>query len=135
MAKVKTEKTGVLSPRAAKVRKVAKTQKSPKVVAKVAKMSVKKNTKKVPPKPAPTHPKTSIMVEDAFATLKNRKGHTLAAIRNFIAATYKIDVNKNKRIQKNIKKCISDEFNAGRVRMVDSEEDEISYRNRFALVK
>merc|ERR1712080_403830 len=46
-----------------------------------------------PKKPA-LHPKTSVMVAAAIAALKDRKGSSLAAIKKYIAANYKVDIVK-----------------------------------------
>lgn len=80
------------------------------------------------------------MVAEAFSTLKNRKGHTLAAIRKFVAENYDCEVTK--QIQTNIKKYIREEFEAGRIKMVgvgesddDQTEAEINFKKRFALKK
>lgn len=46
------------------------------------------------PKAKPTHPKTSEMVNTAIKTLKERGGSSLQAIKKYIAANYKVDVEK-----------------------------------------
>lgn len=46
------------------------------------------------PKSAPTHPPTQQMVDAAIKTLKERGGSSLLAIKKYIAATYKVDVQK-----------------------------------------
>merc|ERR1711920_1213453 len=51
----------------------------------------KKATK--PKKPA-DHPKCSVMVAAAIAALKDRKGSSLAAIKKYIGANYKVDLVK-----------------------------------------
>lgn len=80
------------------------------------------------------HPPTSEMVHDALKVLKKRKGLTLAAIRNHVATKYKCVVNKS--LQYNIRKYLTNEFEAGRIRMVGAEaDDEIKFTNRFALAK
>lgn len=80
------------------------------------------------------HPPTSEMVHDALTVLKNRKGLTLAAIRNHIATKYKCKVNKP--LQNHIRNYLTKEFEAGRIQMVGAEDDEeIKFTNRFALVK
>lgn len=59
-----------------------------------------KKTKKAPaagskkPKSTPTHPPTQQMVDAAIKTLKERGGSSLLAIKKYIAATYKVDVQK-----------------------------------------
>merc|ERR1712045_822578 len=52
--------------------------------------------KKAPAKPRakPTHPKTSEMVVAAVKALKERTGSSLAAIKKYIAANYKVDIVK-----------------------------------------
>lgn len=55
----------------------------------------KKVVKKVvKPKAKPSHPPTSEMVNNAVKTLKERGGSSLQAIKKFIAANYKVDVEK-----------------------------------------
>lgn len=46
------------------------------------------------PKAKPTHPPTSEMVSTAIKTLKERGGSSLQAIKKYIAANYKVDVEK-----------------------------------------
>lgn len=56
---------------------------------------VKKVVKKVvKPKAKPSHPPTADMVNNAVKTLKERGGSSLQAIKKFIAANYKVDVEK-----------------------------------------
>lgn len=55
---------------------------------KVVKAVVKK------PKAKPSHPPTSEMVNTAIKTLKERGGSSLQAIKKYIAANYKVDVEK-----------------------------------------
>lgn len=45
-------------------------------------------------KAAPSHPKTSDMVNAAIKNLKERGGSSLQAIKKYIAATYKVDTEK-----------------------------------------
>jgi hypothetical protein len=45
-------------------------------------------------KAAPSHPKTADMVNAAITNLKERGGSSLQAIKKYIAATYKVDVEK-----------------------------------------
>lgn len=58
----------------------------------------KKVVKKVPaakkPKTKPKHPPTSEMVDAAIGALKERGGSSLLAIKKYVAATYKVDVEK-----------------------------------------
>lgn len=63
---------------------MAETVATPKKVVK----TVKK------PKAAPTHPTTSVMVTTAIKTLKERGGSSLQAIKKYIAANYKVDVDR-----------------------------------------
>lgn len=46
------------------------------------------------PKTAPNHPKVSEMVNTAISTLKERGGSSLQAIKKYIGAHYKVDVDK-----------------------------------------
>merc|ERR1712079_292377 len=46
------------------------------------------------PKAKPTHPPTSAMIAAAIKALKERNGSSLAAIKKYIAATYKVDAVK-----------------------------------------
>ena len=46
------------------------------------------------PKAKPSHPPTSAMVVAAIKALKERSGSSLAAIKKYIAANYKVDVVK-----------------------------------------
>merc|ERR1712018_283565 len=53
-----------------------------------------KAKKAAKPKAAPTHPKTTVMIVAAVTALKDRKGSSLAAIKKYIAANYKVDTVK-----------------------------------------
>ena len=53
--------------------------------------AVKKAAK--PKKPA-EHPKCSVMIAAAITALKDRKGSSLAAIKKYIGANYKVDLVK-----------------------------------------
>merc|ERR1711981_1379453 len=53
-----------------------------------------KAKKAAKPKAAPTHPKTTVMIVAAVKALKDRKGSSLAAIKKYIAANYKVDTVK-----------------------------------------
>lgn len=56
-----------------------------------------------------THPPTSIMVNSAIESLKERGGSSLQAIKKFIAATYKIDAEKlSPFIKKYLKNAVVD---------------------------
>ena len=54
----------------------------------------KKAVKAKKPKTAPSHPPTATMVTAAIKTLKERGGSSLQAIKKYIAANYKVDVEK-----------------------------------------
>jgi histone H1/5 len=61
----------------------------------VAEKKVKKaSTAAKKPKTKPNHPPTSEMVDAAIGALKERGGSSLLAIKKYIAATYKVDVEK-----------------------------------------
>lgn len=69
------------------------TAAAPAIVAeKKAKKAPAAGSKK--PKSTPTHPPTQQMVDAAIKTLKERGGSSLLAIKKYIAATYKVDVQK-----------------------------------------
>lgn len=53
-----------------------------------------KSAKPKKPKTAPSHPKVSDMVNTAISTLKERGGSSLQAIKKYIGAHYKVDVDK-----------------------------------------
>merc|ERR1712203_332998 len=53
-----------------------------------------KARKAAKPKAKPTHPKTTVMIVAAVKALKDRKGSSLAAIKKYIAANYKVDTVK-----------------------------------------
>ena len=73
------------------------------------KSPVKKVAKKAAPKKPAAHPPTSEMVKAAIAGLKERKGSSLAAIKKYIAANYKVDVEKLAPfIRRFIKKAVAD---------------------------
>ena len=60
------------------------------------------------PKKAADHPPVAVMVDAAIAALKERSGSSLAAIKKYIAANYKVDVAKLKTFIKNyIKKSVA----------------------------
>lgn len=46
------------------------------------------------PKVKPNHPPTAEMVDAAIGTLKERGGSSVMAIKKYVAATYKVDVEK-----------------------------------------
>lgn len=68
------------------------------VAVQVAAASPEKKVKKAAatktPKTKPNHPPTSEMVDAAIAALKERGGSSVLAIKKYVAATYKIDVEK-----------------------------------------
>ncbi|XP_015108282.1 histone H1 [Diachasma alloeum] len=70
----------------------------------------KKATKAKNPKPKPTHPSTSDMVNTAVKTLAERNGSSLQAIKKYIAANYKIDTTKHALF---IKKYLKSAVTAG----------------------
>ena len=62
-------------------------------------------------KPAakPTHPPVAEMVNAAITTLKDRKGSSLAAIKKYVASTYKVDAAKLAPfIRRYLKKAVVD---------------------------
>ena len=68
-------------------------------------------TKKVAKKPAkkPEHPPVAAMVNAALTNLKERKGSSLAAIKKYVAATYKVDAVKLAPfIRRYLKKAVTD---------------------------
>ena len=84
-------------------------RKSPVKNSPVKKSPVKKVAKKAAPKKPAAHPPTSEMVKAAIAGLKERKGSSLAAIKKYIAANYKVDVEKlSPFIRRFIKKAVAD---------------------------
>lgn len=60
----------------------------------VAEKKVKKVSAVKKPKTKPNHPPTSEMVDAAIAALKERGGSSVLAIKKYVAATYKVDVEK-----------------------------------------
>lgn len=74
-------------------------------------MSAAAATPKKAKKPAKKadHPSTASMVNAAIKNLKERKGSSLAAIKKYIAANYKVDVNKLAPfIRRYLKKAVAD---------------------------
>ncbi|GFG31601.1 hypothetical protein Cfor_01693 [Coptotermes formosanus] len=65
------------------------TAKKPKTSATVAGGGAAKK-----PKAKPSHPKTSVMVNNAIKELKERSGSSLQAIKKYISANYKVDAEK-----------------------------------------
>lgn len=77
-----------------------------KVASPVKKASPKKRAKK-PSKPR-AHPPTREMVRTAIANLKDRKGSSLQAIKNYIASNYRVDMARmNPHIKASIKAQVS----------------------------
>ena len=77
--------------------------------AAAAPAKTKKAAKPRKPKVAASHPPTSSMVKNAIKTLKERKGSSLAAIKKFIAANYKVDpVKIAPFIRKYLKKAVEE---------------------------
>ena len=64
---------------------------APAAVATPKKAAAPKDKK---PKTKPSHPPTADMVNAAIKELKERNGSSLQAIKKYIAATYKLDVDK-----------------------------------------
>lgn len=64
------------------------------VASPVAEKKVKKVAAAKKPKTKPNHPPTSEMVDAAIGALKERGGSSLLAIKKYVAATYKVDVEK-----------------------------------------
>lgn len=59
------------------------------------------------PRAKPTHPRTAEMVNAAIATLKERGGSSLQAIKKYVAGTYKVDVEKQSSfIKKYLKSAV-----------------------------
>ena len=68
----------------------------------------KKTAKKAPAK-KPDHPPVAAMVDAALAALKERKGSSLAAIKKYVAANYKVDAVKLAPfIRRYLKKAVAD---------------------------
>ena len=68
----------------------------------------KKAVKKAPAK-KPDHPPVATMVDAALAALKERKGSSLAAIKKYVAANYKVDAVKLAPfIRRYLKKAVAD---------------------------
>ena len=71
--------------------------------------SPKKAVKAKKPAKKADHPPVAAMVNAAIAGLKDRKGSSLAAIKKYIAANYKVDVNKLAPfIRRFLKKAVAD---------------------------
>lgn len=71
--------------------------------------SPKKAVKAKKPAAKPTHPPVAEMVNAAITTLKDRKGSSLAAIKKYVASTYKVDAAKLAPfIRRYLKKAVED---------------------------
>ena len=71
--------------------------------------SPKKATKAKKPAKKADHPPVASMVNAAITNLKDRKGSSLAAIKKYIAANYKVDVAKLAPfIRRYLKKAVAD---------------------------
>ena len=71
--------------------------------------SPKKAVKAKKAKVAPSHPPVAQMVNAAISTLKERKGSSLAAIKKYMAANYKVDAAKlSPFIRRYLKKAVTD---------------------------
>ena len=68
-----------------------------------------KKAKAKKPAKKPDHPPVASMVNAAITNLKDRKGSSLAAIKKYIAANYKVDVAKLAPfIRRYLKKAVAD---------------------------
>ena len=102
----------------------------------VPKSAESKTTKKVlgankdkpKPKPKPTHPKTSDMIIEAIKSLKNRKGSTLQAIKNYMASEYSVDPKKLAYL---IRKYVLEAVKSGELIQLNG----IGLQGRFKLSK
>lgn len=145
MSKVvlKTKEDSAAAETTMKKRRISKRVPAKKVD--VEKVAVKKaDGKKVDGKKVPSKGKenikpsiekirnqsTSEMVSDALQKIKNRKGFTLASIRNYILKKYSTKLNKLR--QNNMKRFMHDEFEAGRLTMVGFDGDKLNLSKRFA---
>lgn len=71
--------------------------------------SPKKKVAAKKPKAVPSHPPVAQMVNGAITGLKYRKGSSLAAIKKYMAATYKVDTVKlGPFIRRYLKKAVTD---------------------------
>ena len=69
--------------------------------------AVPKAKKPAAPKKVAEHPTVAVMVNAAIVALKDRKGSSLAAIKKYIAANYKVDIAKIAPfIRKYLKKAV-----------------------------
>eukprot|EP00824_Muranothrix_gubernata_P016790 TRINITY_DN34545_c0_g1_i1.p2 TRINITY_DN34545_c0_g1~~TRINITY_DN34545_c0_g1_i1.p2 ORF type:complete len:140 (+),score=46.07 TRINITY_DN34545_c0_g1_i1:108-527(+) len=67
------------------------------------------STKKKKKKATPNHPKYAEMVTEAVATLNDRTGSSVAAIRKYILQSYPIpdDVNFKTQLRMGLRRCVS----------------------------
>ncbi|XP_017461911.1 PREDICTED: histone H1E-like, partial [Rhagoletis zephyria] len=60
------------------------------------------------PKAVPTHPPVAAMVKSAIGSLKERNGSSLQAIKKYIAANYKVDIERvSPFIRKHLKVAVT----------------------------
>lgn len=68
----------------------------------------KKAAKGTKPKTVPTHPPVAQMVKTAIGSLKERNGSSLQAIKKYIAANYKVDIDRlSPFIRKHLKSAVT----------------------------
>lgn len=110
---------------------MAKSKKieSPAIAAKKSK--VKQQKKPAVKIPQRKNPSTRVMVTHALTTLKSRQGCSLAAIRNCIKEKYNVELNKQR--QNLIKNFMTEEFNAGRIKMTNNDKLKIDFSKRFNI--
>lgn len=87
---------------------------------------------KAKPKPHSNNPPVAEMVQNALDSLKSRQGCSLIAIRKYITENY--DGEMTKQRQNLIKKFMSEEFEAGRIKMTNDDETTINFKKRFNVV-
>ena len=92
----------------------------------------KKATKAKKPKKVASHPKTSDMVNAAVKNLKERNGSSLQAIKKYIAANYKVDVNK---LAPFIKKAVKTGVTSGKLVQVKGKGASGSFKLSAASTK
>merc|ERR1712088_369528 len=80
---------------------------SPLFDLKMPEAAAKSPKKAAKPKSKPAHPPSSAMVMAAVKALKGTKGSSLAAIKEYVAANYKVDIIKiSPFLRKAIKKLV-----------------------------
>merc|ERR1711993_126078 len=80
---------------------------SPLFDLKMPEAAAKSPKKAAKPKAKPAHPPSSAMVMAAVKALKGTKGSSLAAIKKYVAANYKVDIVKiSPFLRKAIKKLV-----------------------------